>query len=105
MTTTRGRILAFLALVSALLVATAVWWWIRPTEATVSVYFIRAVGSSSTVQDEPRTVRGRTAAALLAGAVRELLAGPTPSERGAGVVAAVAVGSGPRGRPVADGEA
>jgi spore germination protein GerM len=103
MTTTRRRILAFLALVSALLVATAVWWWIRPTEATVSVYFIRAVGSSSTVQDEPRTVRGRTAAALLAGAMRELLAEPTPSERGAGLVTAIPAGTRLRGLRIADG--
>ena len=101
MTGKRIRILAAIVLVAVLL--GTVWWWVRPTEARASVYFVRAQGSSSTVQDVPRTVRGRTAAALLAAAVRELLAGPTPTERGAGLVTAIPVGTRLRGLRIADG--
>ena len=100
MTGKQIRILAAIVLVAVLL---GTLWWLRPTEARVSVYFIRAQGSSSAVQDVPRTMRGRGAAALLAAAVHELLAGPTPAERGAGLVTAIPAGTRLRGLRIADG--
>src|SRR5438094_309350 len=76
---TRRYVVAFCI---ALLAVAAAWRWAHPPQARVSVYFIRAEASSSTVQDVTRTVQGRGPEALLAAAVRELLAGPTPAERG-----------------------
>src|SRR3989442_15470704 len=95
MTGKHFRILAAIVLVAVLL--GTLWWGIRPTEARVSVYFIRAQGSSSTVQDVPRTVRGRGAAALLAVAVREGLPGPAPARPGGGLGTAIPVGTRLRG--------
>src|SRR5213593_1672242 len=76
---TRRYVVAFCI---ALLAVAAAWRWAHPPQARVSVYFIRAQASSSTVQDVTRTVQGRGPEALLAAAVRELLAGPTPAGRG-----------------------
>lgn len=97
----RIRILAAIVLIAGLL--GALWWWAHPPEARVSVYFIRAQASSNTVQDVTRTVRGRGSEALLAAAVRELLAGPTPAERGTGLVTAIPAGTRLRSLRVTDG--
>lgn len=95
------RILAAVGLLAVLL--GALWWWTHPPEARVSVYLVRAQASSSTVQDVPRTVRGRGAETLLAAAVRELLAGPTAAERGTGLVTAIPEGTRLRSLRIADG--
>src|SRR2546427_7442645 len=97
---TRRYVVAFCI---ALLAVAAAWRWAHPPEARVSVYFIRAQASSSTVQDVTRTVQGRGPEALLAAAVRELLAGPTPAERGEGLVSAIPAGTHLRGLRIADG--
>src|SRR5207247_9623115 len=90
---TRRYVVAFCI---ALLAVAAAWRWAHPPEARVSVYFIRAQASSSTVQDVTRTVQGRGPEALLAAAVLELIAGPTPGERREGLLSALAAGLHPR---------
>lgn len=65
----------------------------RPAAVTVSVYFVRDLGASSTVEAVPRTVTGRNTTELLAAAIQELLAGPTESERTAGLSTAVPAGT------------
>lgn len=99
------RVRYIITFIIALLAATAVWWWVRPTEARVSVYFIRAEAASSALQDVSRTVRGRGPEALLAAAVRELLIGPSPTERGAGLVTAIPPGTQLRSLRITDGVA
>src|SRR5256886_8080731 len=87
----------------ALLAVAAAWRWAHPPEARVSVYFIRAQASGSRGQDGPRRVQGRGPEGLRAAAVRELLAGPTPAERGEGLVSAIPAGTHLRGLRIADG--
>ncbi len=70
-----------------------VWWWLRPGQATVSVYFVRGEGAGSALREVGRTVRGRGIQTLLASAIRELLAGPTPEERRAGLTTAIPAGT------------
>ena len=101
MTMTHSRVLATIIVVA--LVLGALWWWAHPTEARVSVYLVRAQASSSTVQDVPRTVRARGREALLAAAVRELLAGPTEAERRTGLVTAIPDGTRLLGLRIANG--
>jgi len=71
----------------------AAWWLLRPARETVSVYFVRADGARSTVQDVPRTVGERGAEAVLAAAIRELLAGPSARERTSGLTTAIPAGT------------
>lgn len=71
----------------------AVWWLLRPARATVSVYFVRADGARSTLQDVPRPVGAREAEAVLAAAIRELLAGPSAQERTSGLTTAIPAGT------------
>jgi spore germination protein GerM len=97
----RGR--NALIAIGLLLVAAAVVWWLRPVRATVSVYFVRAEASSSTLQDVPRAARGRGLAALLTVAVRELLAGPSSAEQAAGLVTAIPLGTRLRDLRIEDG--
>lgn len=82
-----------LILVGLLLVAAAAIWWLRPARTTVLVYFVRAEGSSSTLQDVPRVAQGRGVPALLTMAVRELLAGPSSAEQAAGLLTAIPAGT------------
>jgi len=79
-----------IALVAA---AAAAWWWLRPAQAPVSVFFVRGEGAASTLQDVGRTVQGRGTQALLTAAFSELLAGPTPAERRAGLTTAIPAGT------------
>lgn len=88
---------ALVVVVLAAAVVLAVWWWLRPVQATVSVYFVRGEGTSSVLQEVGRTVRGRGTQTLLTSAIRELLAGPTPEERRAGLTTAVPAGTRLRG--------
>jgi spore germination protein GerM len=71
----------------------ALWWWLRPARATVSVYFVRADGVRSTLQDVPRTVAGRGTEAVLSAAIRALLAGPSGPERTLGLTTAIPAGT------------
>jgi spore germination protein GerM len=80
------------AVVVAVILLTA-WWLLRPTRATVSVYFVRADGTRSTLQDVPRTVGERGAEAMLAAAIRALLAGPSAQERTSGLTTAIPAGT------------
>lgn len=92
-----------LVIVLAAAVVVAVWWWLRPVQATVSVYFVRGEGAGSALQEVGRTVRGRGMQALLAAAIRELLAGPAPQERQAGLTTAIPTGTRLRSLHLEDG--
>ncbi len=89
MTVRRGVATAAVVVVILL----AAWWLLRPARATVSVYFVRADGTRSTVQDVPRTVGAQGAEAVLAAAIRELLAGPSAQERTSGLTTAIPSGT------------
>lgn len=97
---TRVRIVAVVALIVLLVAA---WWWLRPVPATVSVYFVRGEGASSTLQEVGRIVRGRGTQTPLAAAIRELLAGPTPEERRAGLTTSIPAGTRLRNLHLEDG--
>ncbi len=84
-------------------VALAAWWWLRPVQAAVSVYFVRGEGASSTLQEVGRIARGRGTQTLLAVAIRELLAGPTPEERRAGLTTSIPAGTRLRSLRLEDG--
>jgi spore germination protein GerM len=88
-------VIAVAVVVAAILLAT--WWWLRPARATVAVYFVRGDGARSTLQNVPRQVEGRGTEALLAAALRELLAGPAPQERASGLATAIPAGTRLRG--------
>ncbi len=89
--TVRRRVISVAVVVAVILLAA--WWLLRPARATVSVYFVRADGARSTLQDVPRTVGDRGAEALLATAIRELLAGPSAQERTSGLTTAIPAGT------------
>ncbi|MBI2248116.1 MAG: GerMN domain-containing protein [Armatimonadetes bacterium] len=80
---------------AVVLAATALglWWLTRPVPATVMVYFVRDDGVASTVVPVTRTVRARGTGPLVAAALRELLAGPTDTERGTGLTTAIPAGT------------
>jgi len=65
------------------------WWYTRPVETTVSVYFIRDEGIASTLAPVERMVRGRGIPSLVAAALQGLLSGPTASERAPGLTTAI----------------
>ena len=69
------------------------WWFTRPVDATVTVYFVRDEGIVSTVAPVERTVRGRGTTSLVTAALRELLAGPTDTERASGLTTAIPEGT------------
>ncbi len=87
----RVRVIVVAVAVAAILLAT--WWWLRPARATVAVYFVRGDGARSTLQDVPRHAAGRGTESLLTAALRELLAGPSPQERAAGLTTAIPAGT------------
>jgi len=89
--TVRRAVITVAVVVAVILLA--VWWLLRPARATVSVYFVRADGVRSTLQDVPRTVRERGAEAVLAAAIREVLAGPSAQERTSGLTTAIPAGT------------
>ncbi len=92
MTSRPLRVLAIAAL--AVLFIVGVWWWRRPApQVSVLVYFVRAEGAGSTLIDVPRRVAGRTPGAVLAAAMEELMAGPSPQERQAGLLTAIPPGT------------
>lgn len=91
------RIRAVSAVVLVAALALFAWWWFHPAPATVSVYFVRADGAHSTVQEVPRQVTGRGTEALLAAAIRGLLIGPSESERARGLTSAIPSGTTLRG--------
>ncbi|MBI2972315.1 MAG: GerMN domain-containing protein [Armatimonadetes bacterium] len=80
---------------AVVLAATALglWWLTRPVPATVMVYFVRDDGVASTVVPVTRTVRARGTGPLVAAALRELLAGPTDTERSTGLTTAIPAGT------------
>lgn len=82
--------LALAVLVALLL---GLWWWLRPISTDVSVYFIRAEGTASTLQHAPRRVTARGTTALVTAALQQLLSGPSEAERSAGLVTAIPSGS------------
>lgn len=98
-----GRLVRTLAVIGLVAVLLGAWWWLRPVQATVSVYFVRGEGPSSTLQEAGRIARGRGAQTLLAAAIHELLAGPTPEERRAGLTTAIPAGTRLRSLHVEDG--
>lgn len=82
------RLIAIAAL--AVLFVAGVWWLWRPApQASVLIYFVRAEGAGSTLVEVPRRVHGRTPGAVLAAAMRELLAGPSPQDQQAGLLTAI----------------
>lgn len=93
--TVRRRVIRGVVVVAVLLLAA--WWLLRPAGTTVSVYFVRADGTRSTLQDVPRTVGERGVEAMLAAAIRALLAGPSAQERTSGLTTAIPAGTKLRG--------
>lgn len=89
--TVRRSVIRVVVVVTILLLAA--WWLLRPARATVSVYFVLADGTRSTLQDVPRTIGERGAEAVLAAAIRELLAGPSAQERTSGLTTAIPAGT------------
>lgn len=77
--------------------------WLRPRATQVSVYFVRAEAQVSTLQAVSRTVTARGPQPALAAALGELLAGPTPQERAAGLTTAVPAGTQIRSVAIRDG--
>ena len=93
----------WLALVVIGMIAGALWWWLRPVRAEVTVYFLRPAGTGTTLQGVTRTVVARGHGVLVAAALQALIAGPNDGERARGLTSAIPSRTRLRGVQVQDG--
>lgn len=87
------RIVGIVVAVALAAAVLGLWWLTRPSSATVEVYFVGDEGAVSTVVPVSRTVQASGTLDLLEAAFRQLLAGPTETERSSGLTTAIPAGT------------
>lgn len=97
-------------LLVTVVVLLALWWFTRPTPATVEIYFVRSQFASDTLAAVPRTVSlprlpgiASPEGAAVRAALQELLKGPTRAEQASGLSTAIPEGTRLLGLRVAGG--
>lgn len=86
----RRRWVGLIVLIGVLL---AIRWLVQPRPVVLSVYFLRADQSASTVAPITKTVPRQDTASLIAAALATLLDGPSQSDRDHGLTTAIPPGT------------
>ncbi len=98
------RVLVWIVILAA--VAAGIWWTqLRPQAATVMVFFVGLDDGSGTLVPVERVASGRRPEELLRAALEDLLAGPTPEERGRGLGTEIPAGTRLRSLAIREGTA